>query len=382
MVCLNKTEDSVLYGKKIIKASIDKWISNGYALDEEGNYYVWGNAFSGWQRKIGNGTEDSDTAPICLTAQSENPLFGKKIVEADSQWAIDEDGKLYMWGYVRPGNGTNGTQVWPVCLNDISGSALNGKKIKKFISDSYSYLVLDEDNNIYVWGSNDWGNLADGTTNSNLTITCINDSTSSPLYGKVIKDIGIDGGGYCYAIDNDGKLYTWGDTNIGQLGNGTPVNTRKMSKPICISDLDGSALKNKRIIKTGSCWAIDSDGKMYGWGKNDYMSRAIGDGTSEAHELPICVSDINGSILNGKKIVNVNIGLNTPYCVDDKEDIYTWSVNIMPHLSSHYIIDEYDQEDVDEVERISGSKVINMFRRSQNRTNRLFLFNGKRKNLL
>ena len=43
------------------------------------------------------------------------------------------------------------------------------------------------------------------------------------------------------AIDSEGKVYTWGE---GQLGNGTE---ERSNEPICISDIPENELYNKKI---------------------------------------------------------------------------------------------------------------------------------------
>ena len=59
----------------------------------------------------------------------------------------------------------------------------------------------------------------------------------------------------------------------GQLGDGT---TENKDEPICISDIEGSALNGKKIIFVNgyddSTFAVDTEGKVYAWGKNNMDS--------------------------------------------------------------------------------------------------------------
>ena len=86
--------------------------------------------------------------------------------------------------------------------------------------------------------------------------------------------------------------------------------------PICISDIKDSPLKGKNIVDVysdGSTMiAKDSDGKLYSWGNNDYGQ--LGDGTTTNSNIPICISDIENSELKNKKIKNVEYDGRTCYC--------------------------------------------------------------------
>ena len=59
------------------------------------------------------------------------------------------------------------------------------------------------------------------------------------------------------AIDNEGKLYKWGNNEYGQLGYGLGGFS---SIPICISDMENSKLHNKKIKK---CIIPDEDIQLY-----------------------------------------------------------------------------------------------------------------------
>ena len=154
--------------------------------------------------------------------------------------------------------------------------------------------------------------MGNETTADSSMPVCISDIESSPLKGKKIVDVH-NYGSTIIAKDSSGKLYTWGRNYYGKLGNGTTYDS---SMPICISKVEGSPLKEKNIVKiyTGDDTIIakDSDGKLYSWGNNDYGQ--LGDGTTTNSNIPICISDIENSELKNKKIKNVEYGGNTYYC--------------------------------------------------------------------
>ena len=123
---------------------------------------------------------------------------------------------------------------------------------------------------------------------------------------KIITTNGIKEAGENYFVDNQGKVYTWGRNSYGQLGNGTDENS---NMPICISDIEGNALRGKNIIKIQGydiITALDSEGKVYTWGRNRYGQ--LGNGTDvEYSNETICISEIEGNEIREKNNKNTRI---------------------------------------------------------------------------
>ena len=129
---------------------------------------------------------------------------------------------------------------------------------------------------------------------------------------EIITTNGIKQAGDDCFVDDKGKVYTWGYN----LGNGTYESS---NVPICISDIEENTLNGKNIVEVQSdgltMIAIDNEGKVYTWGYNKYGQ--LGNGTNEYSNLPICISDIDGNALNGKNIVEVQSG-ETMIAIDDE----------------------------------------------------------------
>lgn len=110
-----------------------------------------------------------------------------------------------------------------------------------------------------------------------------------------------------FAIDDLGKIYTWGENTDGELGNGTTENS---NLPVCISELENSALKGKKIDEIYYIFfdglhiiARDKDEKIYTWGTNNGIS--LGSGIPEQNNIPISISDNSNNELYNKKIKDI-----------------------------------------------------------------------------
>ena len=303
-ICISDIEGSPLKGKNIVNIYVD--FSGMIAKDSDGKLYSWGRNNFG---QLGNKTTTDSGMPICISDIENSPLKGKNIVNIywDNSTIIakDSNGKLYSWGkndYGQLGDETTNNRSMPICISNIENSPLSGKDIVDVYENDEVVIAKDSSGKLYSWGYNVSGELGDGTTKNSMPI-CISDIESSPLKGKNIVDVH-NYGSTIIAKDSSGKLYTWGYNDYGQLGNGTTENS---SMPVCISNIENSPLKEKKIVNiyTGDDTIIakDSDGKLYSWGKNDYGQ--LGNGTTTNSSMPICISDIENSELKNKKIKSV-----------------------------------------------------------------------------
>ena len=315
-----------------------------FFIDDKGKVYTWGRNRYG---QLGNGTNEDSNVPICISDIADNALNGKNIVEVQSggstMIALDNEGKVYTWGkneYGQLGNGTNVEYAnEPICISDIPDNAINGKNIVE-VQSSDTMIAIDSEGKVYTWGVNWYGLLGNGTDveDSNEPI-CISNIPDNAINGKNIVEVQSDGH-TMIAIDNEGKVYTWGRNRYGQLGNGSDIEYS--SEPICISDIEGNVLNGKNIKKiqsnNGTMVALDSEGKVYTWGKNKYGQ--LGNGTDENSNKPICISDISGNALNRKKIVEVqnywseSTNYNTIIALDSEGKIYTWGDNKLGQLGN------------------------------------------------
>ncbi|MEI6580067.1 MAG: InlB B-repeat-containing protein, partial [Eubacteriales bacterium] len=282
------------------------------AISSEGKVYSWGyNAYG----QLGDGTIISRLSPVCISNDPTNLLYGKTVTALrKGDWhtvALDSDGKLYTWGYNTNGQLGDDTYIQklkPVCISDTGSLATNplfGKVVTQIHAAGLQTFAISN-GKLYAWGRDTSGLLGDGATTQRKTPYCISDIVSSALYGKTIVAVRT-GDFFTMALDSDGKLYTWGRNDTGQLGNGIvdPVtkdgNNNNVylanPSPICISDI-GDINTNPLFHKTVSNISAGTEqsmaisgGKLYCWGLNNLGQ--IGDGTRVDKAIPVCITDIN-----------------------------------------------------------------------------------------
>jgi hypothetical protein len=133
---------------------------------------------------------------------------------------------------------------------------------------SLSSMILTNNRSIYGCGSNGNGQLGDGTTTDRSTFTLMTNNT-----GKTPLSISC-GDNYTMVLMSDGSVYGCGLNTYGQLGNGT---TTQQTSLTLMTNTTG---KTPTAISCGQSHTIVlmSDGSVYGCGYNG--NGRLGDSTT------------------------------------------------------------------------------------------------------
>ncbi|KAK0097381.1 hypothetical protein PV326_002182 [Microctonus aethiopoides] len=257
------------------------------ALSSEGHVYSWGEGEDG---KLGHGNRMSYDRPKLIES-----LVGTEIIDiacgGHHSAAISNAGLLYTWGkgrYGRLGHGDSDDQSKPRIV-----SALHDYKAVDVAcgSGDAQTLCVTDDDNVWSWGDGDYGKLGRGGS----------DGCKTPMKIESLAGLGVVkvecGSQFSVALTRSGAIYTWGKGDYHRLGHGTDDHVRRPRKV--------AALQGKKIISiaTGSlhCVACSDKGEVFTWGDND--EGQLGDGTTSALQRPRLVH-----ALQGKKITRVACG--------------------------------------------------------------------------
>ncbi len=279
------------YGIEFVKLAQSDGVGTA-AIDKDGNIWTWGDA-GAW---LGQGSSYPGGACITPKKITTNIKFVDIIGNRDPQFmAIDINGNI--WSVGRKSS---------KYVEDISTLTqfTSGTVYKKIhVLENAGGMAIDEDGYLWTWGSNDYGQLGDGTKNASYVPKQIKTDTK-------FKDIS---GAFdsAAAIDEDGNLWTWGLNEYGQLGNGS---TTASLVPIKI--MEGTKFKS---VSKGeeSCAAIDEDGNLWTWGRNS--AGQLGNGTTSSAHEPI-------HIMDGVKFESVKI-MNNAIAIDEDGNLWTWGWN-------------------------------------------------------
>lgn len=232
------------------------------------NGTAWGFNADG---QLGNGTTTNTDSPTTVPGV----IKIKSVSTGDAfSLALLKDGTVRAWGLGiqgELGNGTMSTSFTPVTVSGLTGVAA----VSAGGGSSYASLALLKTGTVEAWGYNGYGQLGDGTFNSNDVPGIV------PL-GAGVKQIAV-GGSHDLALMADGTVASWGRNGNGELGYGTVTNPT--DTPVVIPGLSGV-----KAIAAGidSSYALLKNGTVMSWGDNSEGELGDGNATGDS-SVPVPV---------------------------------------------------------------------------------------------
>lgn len=178
-------------------------------------------------------------------------------------------------------------------------------------------IALTSTNRIFVWGSNQEGELGIPTIENftfipqELTIPLNANETITNVYADSYTS---------FALTSEGRLFGWGDNDQSQLGNGGNVNQTTPIE-ITIPSLNQGETVAKFYPNYFSTYVLTTAGRVFGWG----VWNGIGDGTlnPQATPVPINFAGLQG----GETITSVYVGQLQRYAITSLGKVYAWGEN-------------------------------------------------------
>ncbi|GHU88772.1 hypothetical protein FACS1894202_05540 [Clostridia bacterium] len=138
-------------------------------------------------------------------------------------------------------------------------------------------LALLDDKSVWAWGSNEYGQVGDGTNFTRNLPTMVISEDGVLVDGERLQVVAIAAGAnHSFAVLTDGRVVAWGNNRYGQLGDSTTGN-RDKPVPVMISASEyfyvttWEADDEPNISAGfGHTMAISQDGYLYGWGNNTF----------------------------------------------------------------------------------------------------------------
>lgn len=242
--------------------TVDSMACGGHSLAvlRDGSLWAWG--ANSWGT-LGNGTTENSSVPIPVSSLSDVVAAARG---ADHSLALTRDGAVWAWGgnyNGQLGDGTKTQRLTPVPVSGISG-------VIAIAAAGSTSLAVTADGSVWGWGDNSVGELGQVTGSNVLQPTVI------PNVGN-IRAIAIGGGGHVLALDNDDAVWAWGFNWYGQLGNGT--TSFSVKTPAMIAGLGTATAIAAGLWHS---LALLSDGTVWAWGNNTYNQLGDGSYTDSA----------------------------------------------------------------------------------------------------
>jgi alpha-tubulin suppressor-like RCC1 family protein len=166
-------------------------------------------------------------------------------------------------------------------------------------------LAVKTNGTLWSWGNGQFGQLGNGVFNSATpNVTQVGTATDWLRVSA--------GNRFSLAIKNNGTLWSWGWNFTGQLGNTTIIDLNLPAQVGTANDwflIDAGDQHSLAIKTTGTLWA---------WGNNTFGQ--LGDGTNTTSLFPIQIGTAaNWSLISG--------GTDHSMAIDSSNILYTWGNN-------------------------------------------------------
>ncbi len=146
-------------------------------------------------------------------------------------------------------------------------------------------LLLKSDGTVWSWGNNASGQLGVGSTSASNTPVQV-----TGLIGVV--DVVARQGGLSMALKADGTVWVWGN-NSGDLIGTTTSGGVFNNTPTLVSGLN-SMVSIAAAFDGFTAFATDTNGKVWSWGSNN--NGELGDGTTNRHSAPTAIAGLDNVV--------------------------------------------------------------------------------------
>jgi alpha-tubulin suppressor-like RCC1 family protein len=257
-----------------------------------------------------------------------------------------KNGTAYAWGHngsgqlgTGPISGTGTDSDVPVkvhgagdvgFLTDVLAVAAGSNFSLALVSDGTGDGV-GNDGTVWAWGDNFRGQLGNNSLASSNVPVQVHGAGNVGFLTHVVAVAA--GGSHSLAVKSDGTVWTWGDNQFGQLGDGNSGLNAQSKVPVQVKDVGGSgSLTGVSSVAGGGLHSLvlKSDGTVYAWGYNG--TGGLGNGGGPDSSTPVQVKGENGvGSLTGA--TDIAAGGEHSLAIKDG-NVYAWGYNFYGQLGN------------------------------------------------
>ncbi|KAF2097122.1 RCC1/BLIP-II [Rhizodiscina lignyota] len=299
-------QDAFPEGTKFVKVVAGD--SASFALTDDGQVYGWG-TFRGNEGVFGFSREGKDINVVQHTPMHIAKL--KNIIDicagANHMLALDKKGLVYAWGAGQQ-NQLGRRIVERNAYTALEPSTIAVKKVKAIGSGSYHSFAIDENDKVWAWGLNNFGEtgIPEGAGGDNAVIG--RPTIAKNLSGKGMKLV-VGGGHHSAGVTENGECFLWGRMDGGQIGiaqDALPMDDEDM----IMKDEGGrprillQPMQVPNVNASHACCgpehtlAVTKDGKAFAWGFNVNYQLGLGHDDDVNVATEIHNKAVDGKMLN------------------------------------------------------------------------------------
>ncbi|MFO7968611.1 MAG: hypothetical protein R6U15_00680 [Candidatus Izemoplasmatales bacterium] len=247
---------------------------------------------------------------------------------------LDDNNKVFIKGenlYGQLGDGSFEDSETFIEITDNFNLA-ESEFIKSVSLGEYHGAALTNTGRVFTWGHNSYGKLGvlpNGDENMPVDIT---DNFALEAEDKIaFLTLGRDNGA---VISQNGEVFTWGVNAYGQLGNGVSLNPWEETDHEASNITENFNLEaNEQIIKVAignnHGIALSNNGRVFTWGSNE--SGQLGIDIEDARLLPEDITD-EFDLSDDETIIDIDLGYEHSGVLTDLGSVYVFGDNVWGQL--------------------------------------------------
>lgn len=216
--------------------------------------------------------------------------------------AVDEQGYLWSWGQGYNGSLGNGSRMNLEHPRKVNAQA----DWKQVFSTGNSFsIALKKDGSLWTWGENDNGQLGDGSFTTKARPVQVGSDQDWVMVWSARNSV--------YALKANGSLWAWGDNEHGRLG----INTNQPA--VCRPHKVNDGPWKQVFIGSSFVVALRTNGTLWSWGQNSQGQ--LGDGTTKQRNAPVQI----GGKTDWRA---VGVGSAHTLALDAGGKLWSWGINL------------------------------------------------------
>ncbi|KAF7661414.1 hypothetical protein LDENG_00262460 [Lucifuga dentata] len=300
-------------------------------ISDTGHVYTFGCNDEG---ALGRDTSESGSEAVPGKVALEEKVV--QVSAGDSHTAaLTDDGTVYIWGSFRDNNGVIGL-LEPMKKCDLPVKVPITERVVKIVSGNDHLVMVTVDGKLYTSGCAEQGQL--GRVPEHFSMRGGRKGLSRLLIPQAVKIKGkvqfVDafcGAYFTFAVSKEGYVYGFGLSNYHQLGT--------KSNNMCFVPAKLTCFKNSTTSWVEFCGGqhhtlcLDAEGQVYSLGRAEYGRLGLGQGAEETSE-PAPVTGMEPAS-------GVTCGASVSYAVTREGSVYAWGMGTNLQLGTGEEDDEW-----------------------------------------
>ena len=262
-------------------------------LLSSGQLYAFGTNTEGQLGNANNDASIANPAPTLVTLPGASGTVAQIAAGEDFSLALTSGGQVYAFGdneYGQLGNTTNNATTAANPTPTLVG--LSTGRVTQIAAGYDFSLALTSTGQVLAFGDNDYGQL--GNANNNGTTTANPSPAQVTLPGSAGPAVQIAAGGYhSLVLTSSGQVFAFGDNNYGELANAANNGSATANPSPALVKMPAGAAGPAAHVAAGfdDSLVITAAGQLLAFGNNVYgqLGTSVGNGASGPNPVPLPV---------------------------------------------------------------------------------------------